>query len=109
MNLSLTNIHRSNEYPEFTYAKLPIRSTYTSTELFWIMSPTRSFCRTIGMNHFAIARNQGFRVSHLSIISQLRSLSKRSRFPDTPMTQRPKKLLDQLHRLFSPNHLIWRK
>lgn len=47
------------------------------------------------MNHFVIARNQSFHISHFTILSQLRSLSK-PRFRETRMTQRAKKLLDQV-------------
>ncbi len=43
-------------------------------EVFCTMSPIGSLCRTIGMNHSAIARNQSFRVSHVSIVSRLRPL-----------------------------------
>jgi hypothetical protein len=44
------------------------------------------------MNHFAITGNHGFRVRHLSIVSQLRSLSKRSTLPDATTPQNAQKL-----------------
>jgi len=73
MNLLHVLSFRSLPIGAFAFRRL----TYASTEIFCIMSPMGCSCRTMGMNDLTIARNESFRASYVSIVTQLRSLGHR--------------------------------
>ncbi len=95
INFYRTALHKQAHLGDYEERFCRSTNSLHIPQIFCIISPVGSSCRTVGINHFPIAQNQSFRASHVSIVSRLRSLNKCG-FSEIRMTQRLKNLLDQV-------------